>query len=805
MSLLTSLKHASSSGASASAAGSNITLSASRSTAEEGEEINFFLSAPSFDPATVFPYTITGITQADLYYGSLTGNFTTNTDGTASISITLALDENYENETLTLTLDGDYSDIFVQVTLIDTSVLVGEVSYTVPGTYYWTCPEGVTSVSAVAIGGGGGGTSWYGGSQSGTGGGGGGLGYRNNIAVTPGNTYTVVVGAGGAEGYGATGGSGGLSYFIDLTTAGYGGAGGKAQYGSGDVTGGAGGTYAGTGGGAGGTGIVMDVTYKTGQCGGGSGAGGYGGTGGYGGGSTTTVSDFSKRAGGNGFYSGAGGGMFLGSASVIGRAGAGGGTGLYGTESSSTTTGGAVGGSDGQQYGPQLWTSLRDGANQPIVANQQRYGGGAPARNDNNPSRGSSGAVRIMWGGGRSFPTNAAFSAGSTAPKATYLGSFTNPNPDGTIAGDSFGYSVSIDGNFVLIGSPSEDTPTTNSGLAYLYDASTRSLLHTFTNPNSDSTSDGDFFGRGTAMHGNYLIVGAPNESYNNGGGTYSGAAYIFNTDGEFLHTLVNPNAYGTKQSDQFGNSVAMWGNYAAISGFDEEGAGGENSAGAVYVYEVSSGTLLYTLASPNPVINGQFGYGISIHQNYLAIGEPQGTGISGTAKGCTHVYDITTGTRLITIDSPTASYVGFGEDTDIDGDMLLIGAKNYNESSNTGSGRTYLYNWTTGTLIHTLINPNVYSTLANDNFGFGVALSGQYMFSAAPGEVNSNGVVYPYRADTGVLGNTIYAQSGSSGAMGLLNSIAASGNYMVVGSRNASYGTNTIAGLVSIYKMSMG
>lgn len=42
-------------------------------------------------------------------------------------------------------------------------------------------------------GGGGGGAGFY----AGGGGGGGGLGYRNNIPVTPGTQYTVVVGSGG--------------------------------------------------------------------------------------------------------------------------------------------------------------------------------------------------------------------------------------------------------------------------------------------------------------------------------------------------------------------------------------------------------------------------------------------------------------------------------------------------------------------------------------------------------------------------------------------------------------------------------
>ena len=61
----------------------------------------------------------------------------------------------------------------------------GQVAYTAPGTYQWTCPVGVTSVSVVCVGAGGGGSGGGGG-----GGGGGGLAYKNNIVVSPGSSYT---------------------------------------------------------------------------------------------------------------------------------------------------------------------------------------------------------------------------------------------------------------------------------------------------------------------------------------------------------------------------------------------------------------------------------------------------------------------------------------------------------------------------------------------------------------------------------------------------------------------------------------
>ena len=76
------------------------------------------------------------------------------------------------------------------------AVTAGSNEYISSGTYTFTVPAGVTSVCMLCIGGGGqGGRS---GSNTGArGGGGGGLLWRNNVSVTPGESLTVVVGAGG--------------------------------------------------------------------------------------------------------------------------------------------------------------------------------------------------------------------------------------------------------------------------------------------------------------------------------------------------------------------------------------------------------------------------------------------------------------------------------------------------------------------------------------------------------------------------------------------------------------------------------
>lgn len=78
----------------------------------------------------------------------------------------------------------------------------------------WVCPTGVTQIDVLIIGGGGGGEYGSGGNGSGGDGGGGGQVLRKVVAVTPGTSYPITIGAAGAGmpmGGGSSGGSAGGS------------------------------------------------------------------------------------------------------------------------------------------------------------------------------------------------------------------------------------------------------------------------------------------------------------------------------------------------------------------------------------------------------------------------------------------------------------------------------------------------------------------------------------------------------------------------------------------------------------------
>lgn len=110
----------------------NYTLTSTSTDADEGSTITFTLATEGVDAGTTVPYTISGVTSADIGGASLTGNFVTGT--TDSISVTLTEDnETDPGESIWLTLDNGESSQVVEVN--DTSnpgtIDLSQFTYTV--------------------------------------------------------------------------------------------------------------------------------------------------------------------------------------------------------------------------------------------------------------------------------------------------------------------------------------------------------------------------------------------------------------------------------------------------------------------------------------------------------------------------------------------------------------------------------------------------------------------------------------------------------------------------------------------------
>lgn len=87
-------------------------------------------------------------------------------------------------------------ELLMAVNVMATGGVVGQVQWTVPGTYQWTVPEGVTEVSVLLVGAGSHGRVVNSGCYGGLGGA---VRWKNKIAVTPGQVIPIVVGDPGED------------------------------------------------------------------------------------------------------------------------------------------------------------------------------------------------------------------------------------------------------------------------------------------------------------------------------------------------------------------------------------------------------------------------------------------------------------------------------------------------------------------------------------------------------------------------------------------------------------------------------
>ena len=91
-------------------------------------------------------------------------------------------------------------------------------------------------------------------------------------------------------------------------------------------------------------------------------------------------------------------------------------------------------------------------------------------------------------------------------------------------AGNRFGCSASISGNCAIVGAHCDDDRGDYSGSAYIYkrDGTTWSRQAKIT---ASDGAAGDFFGQSVSISGDYVLVGA---YLDDGGGENSGSAYIY-------------------------------------------------------------------------------------------------------------------------------------------------------------------------------------------------------------------------------------------------------------------------------------
>ena len=274
-----------------------------------------------------------------------------------------------------------------------------------------------------------------------------------------------------------------------------------------------------------------------------------------------------------------------------------------------------------------------------------------------------------------------------------------------------FGISVSIDGDYALVGAMADNGNAQNSGATYIFkrDGTTwpqQSKLYA-----TDGASQ-DEFGFSVSICGDYAIIGAPKDDDN---GDCSGSAYVFIRSGTSWTQQAKLLPLDGTSEDFFGWSVSIKGDYAIVGAINDS----ENGylAGAAYIFK-RNGT---TWSQQDKLLGNSwnyFGYSVSIDGDYALIG-----GMWGNKA---YIFK-REGTNWIEQQELTASTStnDFGSSVSLDGDQAIIGAPGDSEYGNQ-SGAAFIFKRSGSTWIE-LVKLLPSEGAIQDSFGYSVSIDSDY------------------------------------------------------------------------------
>ncbi|MDE0301472.1 MAG: hypothetical protein OXN17_22835 [Candidatus Poribacteria bacterium] len=146
---------------------------------------------------------------------------------------------------------------------------------------------------------------------------------------------------------------------------------------------------------------------------------------------------------------------------------------------------------------------------------------------------------------------------------------------------DSFGDAVSIEGDVTVIGSPGDDDAGSGSGSAYIFVRDGTAWKQQVKLAPADLQRS-DAFGTAVLVYRNTVVVGAPKHTHS--GVRFTGAAYVFERNGDTWIQKAKLVADDAAKSDNFGGSLAMGGNTIIVGAPLADSDRGKDS-GAAYVF----------------------------------------------------------------------------------------------------------------------------------------------------------------------------------------------------------------------------
>lgn len=211
----------------------------------------------------------------------------------------------------------------------------------------------------------------------------------------------------------------------------------------------------------------------------------------------------------------------------------------------------------------------------------------------------------------------------------------------------------------------------------------------------ADDAGASDNFGKSVAVWGDYAIIGSP---YDDDLGTNAGAAYIFHWTGSDWVQQKKLTASDGEANDNFGSAVAIYGDYAIVGAFAEDDSGG--GAGAAYIfYRNTGGTDNWgqqaKIIGSDTESGDWFGISVALYGTYAVVGAEKDDD-GGTDAGAAYLFQ-RSGTswnqKAKLVASDPADYDHFGIAVSMDGDYIVVGARDkLYDNSTTYAGAAYVF-----------------------------------------------------------------------------------------------------------------
>jgi hypothetical protein len=260
--------------------------------------------------------------------------------------------------------------------------------------------------------------------------------------------------------------------------------------------------------------------------------------------------------------------------------------------------------------------------------------------------------------------------------------------------GDYFGWSVAISGDTIAVGAKWDTVganTTQGSAVVFVRNGSTWTQQQQLT---MTGGSGGDTFGASIAIDGQTIVVGAVEDDV--GANSSQGSAVVFVRDGLIWTQQTMLTASGGATLDLFGASVAIDGDTIVVGATGDD-VGAAADQGSVHVF-VRSGTVWSpqaTLTASGGAAGDLFGNSVAIDGDRLVAGAYQDDVGADSNEGSVAVFGRigAVWTQLQTLTrSGGAAFDSFGRAVDIEGDTIVATASSYDATTLGNQGATLVF-----------------------------------------------------------------------------------------------------------------